>query len=298
MQKTWFHWVIGFLVLLTITVFAFTFILYEGNVAVITRFGAPRAEISQAGVHWKLPWPFENVFILDGRGQYLDSGFSETLTRDKRNIILQTYIIWSVNEPQKFMQSIGASYEIAERHLNSLITNAKNGVLGRYDISALVSTNTEELKITEIEDQILQATQELARDRYGIDIHQIGVKRLGLPEANIFAVLQQMRSERRQLTAKYTAEGLRDASQIRNETDILAAQLQAEGKEIAAEIIAQTEAEVARIYAEAYAQNQDLFLFLRRLDSMEKILGPNSTLIFRTNSSPFNVLQEHFKEEK
>ncbi len=297
MSKLWLRWLVGCLVLLVITIYGFTFILDEGNIAVVTRFGAPRAELTEAGLYWKIPWPFEKVFILDGRRQFLDSSFSESLTRDKRNVILQTYLVWSIAQPLKFLQSTGGR-EIAELHLNSLITNAKNGILGKYEISALVSTDQDELKIAEIEQEIQKDIENLAEERYGVKIHQVGLKRFGFPEANLGAVLEQMRTERYQFATRYRAEGQLNANQIRNETDVLVAQLRAEGIEEAAKIRGATEAEVSKIYAEAYAENSELFTFLRRLESMNNILGENSTLIFRADSSPFNVLNEHFKEGK
>lgn len=292
MKKYLGRWIFGVLIILTVTLFGFTFVIQEGTIGVISRFGAPRAEIYAAGLYFKWPWPFEKVIELDGRYHYFDTSFAEILTRDKRNIILQTYAIWSIAEPQLFVQTLGEDLEIAELHLNTMLIDAKNAVLGRHDMSALVSTKEDELKLDLIESTIYQNIVKLASDRFGIKINQIGLKKIGLPQANVNAVLDQMRSERQQLISRYDAEGLRDANRIISETDILVAEIHAEGREKAAMIVQETEAAVAQVYAQAYRENDALFLFLLRMQSLERILGPKTTLIFTTESSPFNVFNQ------
>lgn len=294
MKKYLARWIVGVLIIFIVAFFGFTFVVQEGTIGVISRFGAPRAEIEAAGLYFKWPWPFERVIELDGRYHYLDTSFAEILTRDKRNIILQTYAIWSIEKPQLFVQTLGDDIEIAELHLNTMLVDAKNAVLGRHDMSALVSTEEEELKLDIIESSIYENVVNLASNRYGIKIDQIGLKKIGLPEANVAAVLDQMRSERQQLISRYNAEGLRDANRITNETDILVAQIHAEGREKAAKIVRETETEVAQIYAQAYQEDEALFLFLLRIQSLERILSPKTTLIFTTDSSPFNIFNQEF----
>ncbi len=281
--------IVGLTVVLVILFYGFSFVLQEGEKAVITRFGAPRTVVSSAGIHTKLPWPFEQVHVLDGRKQYFDSGFLESLTKDKKNVILQTYIIWSVNDPLFFVQTTGSS-ENAQIFLDTMVNSAKNAILGNYDLSALVSTDENEIKLGEIEAALNDEVKATASERFGVEVHQVGLKKLGLPDANIGQVFSQMRAERNQYVAQLEAEGQRDASIIRNEADVRVAELRAEGREQAAEITRESEAEVAAIYGRAFSANPEFYSFLRKLESLERILGENSTLIFRTNEAPFDAL--------
>jgi membrane protease subunit HflC len=290
-NQIWLRWMIGIIIVFMIAVYGFTFILDEGKVAVVTRFGAPRLVIREAGLHFKLPWPFEKIHTFDGRKYCYDTSHIETLTGDKKNIILQTYVIWNINDPLKFLQSTG-SRKTAELNLDSLVISAKNGILGRYSLSALVSTNRDELKLTEIETGILSEVQEQALSRYGIKIFQIGLKKLVLPVANTLYVFEQMRAERMKYVEQLKAEGERDASIIRNEADVEVARIKSEGMEKASKIKGEAELEAAKIYAAAHKQNPKFYSFLRRLDSTEKILGDQSILIFRSDSPPFDVLNE------
>jgi membrane protease subunit HflC len=290
-DRLWLRWLIGCTIVSVILIYAFSFVLYQGNMAVVTRFGAPKTVVQEAGLHLKFPWPFEKVYIFDRRKHYYDTSFIETLTNDKKNIILQTYVVWNISDSLKFLQSTG-SREAAEANLDSLVTNAKNGILGKYNLSALVSTNREELRLDEIESGILSEVSGPAMERYGIKVSQVGLKKLGLPEANTMHVFEQMRSERLKYVEQLKAEGERDAGIIRNEADVKVAELKSEGLKEAAEIKGEAELEAAKVYADAQKQDPEFYSFLRRLESAEKILGDKATLIFRNDSAPFDVLTD------
>jgi modulator of FtsH protease HflC len=266
------------------------FALREGQVAVVTRLGAPRAVFTDAGLHWKLPWPLERVHTLDGRRRLFDSRFAETLTGDKKNIVLRTFVVWSIAEPLTFLQAIG-DVPTAEDRLDGLVTNAKNAVLGRQELSALVSTEPGRLQIAQIEEAVLSEVAATARERFGIRLHQVGLSRLGLPPENVRAVLEQMRAERAQYAARYRAEGDRDAAVIRARAEVEAATLRAEGQRKAAEIRGRAEAEAARVYAEAHRRDPEFYRFVRSLETLKTLLGRRATVILRTDAPPFDVLE-------
>jgi membrane protease subunit HflC len=277
------------LVVLLLVVSSVTFVLREGQVAVVTRFGAPRAVVTQAGPHLKLPWPVERVHALDGRRRVYAPRFAETLTRDKKNVILRTFVLWSVGEPLVFLQSTGDP-RTAEERLDGLVTNAQNAVLGRHDLSALVSTDPARLQLAQVEERILQDVQATALQQFGVRVHQVGLQRLGFPAANTPYVFDQMRAERAQHAARQRAEGEREASAIRAQTDLEVAQITAEAKQKAAAIRGQAEAEAAQIYAEVHRRDPEFYKFLRSLDSLKSLLGRRSTVVLRTDAPPFNLL--------
>ncbi len=283
------RWTTALAVVIVILASGMTFALREGHVAVVTRFGAPRMIVTDAGLHAKWPWPIEQTLTLDARNRVFNSRFAEVLTHDKKNIVLRTFVVWSVGNPLVFVQAVG-DLATAEDRLDGLVTNAKNAVLGQYDLAALVSTDPATLKIPEIEGAILADVQGIARDRFGVTLHQVGLKQLGLPPENVSFVFEQMRTERRQFAARYRAEGDRDASDLRAQTDLEVARVLADGQQKAAEIRAQAEAQAARIYAEAQGQDPDLYRFLRSLESLKTVLGGRATVVLRTDATPFSLL--------
>ncbi len=285
------RYVLGAAILLGLVFFAFTWQLREGQVAIRLRLGKSVDVVDDAGLHGKLPWPIERVVLLDGRSRVLNTRHTEMLTRDKKNVILLSYVVWKVSEPLRFYQSLG-SIEAADSKLDGLVTNAKISVLGGYDLSALVSTTTEDLMVAEIERAILDDVAAKASDKYGVAIQEVGFKRLSLPEGNTRYVFEQMRAERKQYAARFRAEGEREAAKIRADTDLEVATIRAEANEEAARIRGESEAEAARIYAEAHSLDPEFYRFMRSLESMDKVLGKKSTVVLRTDSPPFQLLQE------
>jgi len=282
-------WLFALVVVAIIGFFGFVFKVNEGECAVVTRFGAVRAEVTQAGMYLRLPWPFEDVKIQDARKHYLDSGYLETLTHDKKNVIMQTYTIWSIQDPLLYYTSVGDS-GLAETYLGDLITNAKNGIMGSYDLSSLVSMEEEDIKIAEIESAMLSEVAPHAAQQYGICIHELRIKRVGLPATNVQSVFAQMQADRQKYIDQLLAEGERDAQIIRSESDAQVAAIVAEGREQAAAINAETERMVASIYAEAHSQDPELYAFLQKLAALQNSVDENTVIIITTDTPPLDVL--------
>jgi membrane protease subunit HflC len=282
--------VVGTLALAAIVFYATAVIVREGEAVLVTRFGRPLRAATETGLHWKLPWPIDQASLLDMRRRVYETGHTEMLTRDKKNIIARTFVVWRIGDPLAFTQSIGSEGG-AEAKLDGLLTNAAIGTLGGHDLSALVSTNQSDLQVDQIESELLASAAPVALRNYGVAIEQIRLERIALPEENVSAVFEQMRAERRQFAAKFEAEGEREASRIRSEAELDAAHIRAKGAEEQARIRGKSAAEVARTYADAHKINPDLYRFTRSLDSLDKLVTGNTSLILRTDSEPFSLLQ-------
>ncbi len=291
MQNNAFRYSLGALILLGLAFYAFTWQLREGSVAIRLRLGRAVDVVDTAGLHGKMPWPVDQIVVLDGRRRVLKTRHTEMLTRDKKNVILLSYVVWSVSDPLRFYQSVG-DVEAGDAKLDGLVTNAKISVLGGYDLSALVSTKNEDLMTEEIQSAILSNVVTNASEKYGVRIEEVGFERLSLPESNTRFVFDQMRAERKQYAARYRAEGEREAQSIRSSTMLEVAEIRAEANEKAARIRGEAEAEAARIYAKAHSADPSFYRFTRSLDSMGKILNEKSHVVLRTDSAPFKLLQE------
>jgi membrane protease subunit HflC len=282
--------IVGTLALAAIFFYATAVIVREGEAVLVTRFGRPLRAATETGLHWKLPWPIDQASLLDMRRRVYETGHTEMLTRDKKNIIARTFVVWRIGDPLAFTQSIGSEGG-AEAKLDGLLTNAAIGTLGGHDLSALVSTNPSDLQVDRIESELLASAAPVALRNYGVAVEQIRLERIALPEENVSAVFEQMRAERRQFAAKFEAEGEREASRIRSEAELEAAHIRAKGAEELARIRGKSAAEVARAYADAHKINPDLYRFTRSLESLDKLVTGNTSLILRTDSEPFSLLQ-------
>jgi membrane protease subunit HflC len=289
-MQRWLRAVMGGVALAAIAFSASGMIVQEGYAVLVTRFGHPVRTDAEAGLHWKLPWPIDEALRIDMRRRVYETGLTEMLTRDKKNVIARTFVVWRVGDPLAFTQAVGAAEE-ADEKLDGLLTNAAISTLGGHDLSAMVSTNPADLKIDLIEKELLAGTAPMAERNYGIVIEQVRLNRLALPQENVTAVFDQMRAERSQFAAKFSAEGELEATRIRSEASLEAARIRARGAEEEARIRGQTAATVARTYADAHRIDPDLYQFTRSLESLVRIVGSNTSLILRTDSEPFTLLE-------
>jgi len=281
---------VGSLALAAILFSAMAVVVREGQAVLVTRFGRPLRAATQAGLHWKLPWPIDQASLLDMRRRVYETGHTEMLTRDKKNIIARTFVVWRIGDPLAFTQAVGVEGG-AEGKLDGLLTNAAIGTLGGHDLSALVSTNPADMQTDQIEAELLASTAPVALHNYGVTIEQIRLERIALPEENVSAVFDQMRAERRQFAAKFEAEGELEASRIRSEAELEAARIRAKGTEEQARIRGESAAKIAKTYADANRVNPELYRFTRSLESLDKLVKSNTSLILRTDSEPFSLLQ-------
>lgn len=279
-------------VLVVMAYFGFTCKVNEGERAVILRFGAPRTVVTEAGLYYRLPWPFESVVKYEGRVQYFETKKLETTTKDKRNIILQSYVFWQVNDPLLYHNSVGSQNKI-DAYINDQVFSATNGVMGAYDLSNLVSLQTESIRTEQIQQEIMAAVKANCEAKYGITIVDVSILRISLPEQNLESVFDQMKAERQKHIDTIIANARRDANIIMADADTESAAIIADGRIEAGKIAAQTETEVARIYAEAQAANIELYQFLRNLDTLIASTNSESILIVKADQYPFNILTEY-----
>ncbi len=290
-MKKWYKWVFAALLAVIVAAYGFCFTVREGSCAIVSRFGQVKNVYTEAGLYFKLPTPFDKVISFDSRSQYMDSGYTETLTNDKKNIILQTYVIWHVQDPLRFYTSVG-NLTNAAAYLNDLAANVKNGVMGSYELKALVSTNLDDIKIDQITAEMKTGIAEKALSDYGIAVEDVRIKRIALPDNNLESVLEQMIADREKQVTQLISEGNRDAAAIKSEADAKAAEIVAEGKAEAAKINAETEKRIAEIYGEAYDKNAELFVYLKKLIALENSVSPDTVIIMNAENSAFDILNQ------
>jgi membrane protease subunit HflC len=283
---------IALIMVVAITYFGFTFEVREGSCAVVLRFGAPRAEITESGLYFRLPWPFENVVQYENRMQYLESNAQETVTKDKRNIILTSYVVWQVENPLLFHNSVGA-YGSTETYIDQQVRSATQSTLGTYELTELVSLDKEKIKTEEIQQKIFEKVKENCEQNYGISIIDVSILRLSLPDINLQSVFDQMRQDRQTDIDTILANAEKEASKITSEAEVDAEKIIAQGTNEAAAIKAETEKAVAQIYAAAQEANLELFTFLKGLDTLAASVNSSTILYLSTDDYPFTIIRDY-----
>ena len=267
----------------------FIFTVSEGTGTIVSRFGRIHRVQTVAGLYFRLPWPIDTLIVYDTRQQYLDSGHIETLTHDMINVILQSYVVWEIEDMARFHMSVGDD-ALMHRHLNDLIANTKHGVLGHFEFNQLISTDPTALRLEEINQAIEAIVHDSALANFGVSINALRLKRIALPHENIQSIFTQMTADRQRYVSQYLAEGERDAAIIASSANAQAAEIVAAGMIEAAEIEAQTQRLVAEIFGEAYGRNPELFVLLQNLMALENTLHPDIHFVLQGNDSPFDLL--------
>ena len=171
---------------------------------VITRFGRIVRLVGDPGLGFKLP--FERVERLDKRILYLSTRPVEYVTTDRKNIVVTTLATWRIAEPARFLATL-ASRGDAEQRLTEAIVSEVGAVLGRYTFASLVAPNASESRFGAIVAEVRAGVQAFVSPAYGIDVVDLGVRQLALPQQNRQSVFERMKAERGRITIQLRSEG-------------------------------------------------------------------------------------------
>jgi membrane protease subunit HflC len=265
-----------------------------GQADVITRFGNPVRVVTQPGLAWKLPAPFESAIPIDLRLRTTSTGLQDVGMSDGLRLLVQAYAAWQVpDDPQhllQFLRSVRNQPDEAARQLRSFVNAALHITSSNFALEDVVNVDPSKVKLNDFEQQLRAEVSSRMLQVYGIDVRQIGIERMTLPDETLAATVARMRAERETVAAQVTAEGLQKAAGIRADADRDAREVVAQAREQASGIEANAEQQAAGIYADAYKRDPGLYTTLRSLDTIDQLVGRNTSLILRTDAAPFRVL--------
>lgn len=270
-----------------ITLFSSMVVTYQNEYKLVRVFGKVDRIIEKEGLTFKIPF-VEETDTLPKCDMLYDLATSEVITKDKKTMVADTYVVWKISDPLKFSKSLGVSIVNAESRIDATVYNALKEVMGGLTQAEVISARDEMSKnmMTKIGTTM---------EQYGIEIVSVDTKHLDLPDDNKEAVYNRMISEREQMAAQYTAEGAAESQIIQNTTDkdvaimISAAEAQAE------QIKAEGEALYMQTLSAAYndASRSDFYSFVRALDAAKlTMVGDNKTLILPADSPLASIFTE------
>ena len=276
---------------LIIGVLACTVQVNETEYAIVARFGDPRRVITEAGLHVKWPPPIDTAIRVDRRLNVLDPERAEYLTSDKKNVLVNAFLVWSVEDPLRYLVSV-TDRNGAEARLTDIMRSEVGTTLGAHPLSALVSIEPQSQSMEDVMQDITRNTARRAHESLGIRVSSVRIKRLNFPTQNKQAVFRRMQAERRRIATLYRSEGEEEAEKIRARADREQAVLINEAMRRAEEMRGEADAEATRIYAEAYGQDPEFYQFLRSLQAYERILRENSTVVVPSDAELLKVLKD------
>jgi len=261
----------------------------ETEFALITQFGRPVRTVVNAGLHVK--WPYQSILRFDRRLRVYNPRPSEFLTRDKKNLVIENYVAWRIDDPDRFVKSVGDT-DSAEMRLHDIIWSGLSAALGTLDLESLVSASADKVQAAAMLDMLTTHADLTALAQYGISVVDVRIKRLNLPEQNKQSVFARMRAERGRIAMQYRAEGEEQALVIRATADREKEAILSAAYKDAETIRGEGDAQATRIYGEAYSKNPHFYKLVRTLESYKKVLDDKTTIILNSDSALLKVLTQ------
>lgn len=281
------------LVILIAVVLVLCFISFqvrETEVSLVTTFGKPTRSISEPGWYWKWPLPIQMVYKFDRRVHLYEGLMEETSTRGGEPIVVTSYVVWSVGDPQEFLEALQDKAG-AEDQLKSLLRDTQNSIIGQHYFSEFVNSARDQIKFEEIENEMYTALkQRLADKRYGIEVKGVGIKQLGISEEVTQDVFNRMRADRNRKTETILAEGNAEATKIKTDAESKRTELLAVVEAQAKAIRGEGDAEAAKYYKLLEA-DPEFAMFLRNLEALGKILKEKTTIVLGAEAEPIKLLK-------
>ena len=278
-------WIIG--IVAVITVFSSLYTVRYNDVVLIQQFGRVVGIQREPGLHVKTPFIQSTINIYDGSRIY-DIPQSDVITRDKKSMIADDYVIWTVSDVMKYYQTLGGVSARAEERIDAAVYNATKNIISSMSQDEVIAARGIELTnlITN------ESNSDIAG--YGIEILTAEIKALDLPDDNKEAVYERMISERGNIAAGYKAKGDAEAQKIRNETDKNVTITIANANKQAETLRAEGEAEYMKILSDAYNDEEkaDFYNYIRSLDALKTSLKStkDNTLILDKDSELARIL--------
>ena len=254
----------------------------EREYVVITQFGDPIKAIKEAGLNWKWPDPIQSVNRYDNRLKTYELGETEYLTEDKKNVMVDSYLVWKIHDPIKYMRTVKSRIG-AETRLADILSSEIGIGAGKYDLSSLISIDLEKIKFGRMMVEVKGEISRKAKD-YGIEIADVKVTLLNFPERNKLSVFRRMKAERERIAKGYRSEGTEKGIKIRADADKQRQILLSEAYETAQKIRGQGEAIAIKTYAEAYEKDIKFYELIRTLESYEKFIDGKTTVVLSADS--------------
>ena len=287
--------VIGLLLVVCLLLCSVGFAVHYQHKALVLTFGKVTREINEAGLKWKWPWPIQSSRVFDGRIRTLEGSAMQTITRDSQNIIVTVFVNWRISNARQFYETFLKEpgdretdlEHYAEDTLKTLISNAIN-VFTEYNFGQLVTLDVTSFKLPEVErgkGGMLERLREVAADgEYGIEIVDVGIKQLGVPDSVTTDVFERVKKDRERDVTLLTAQGDSDAQIIRSKAENEARRIRTRAETEALKIEGEADAKTVQYY-EAYSENPTFSKFVFKLRTLRSTLGERTTLV-GTGDSP------------
>lgn len=284
------------LIIAAFLAFSSVFVVTEGQRAIVLLFSKVQkdsqdnAVVYEPGLHLKVPF-FSQVRRIDARIQTLDGAPDRFVTSEKKDLIVDSFVKWRVNDFSAYYLRARGDKQYAETLLKQKVNNGLRTNFGSRTIKEIVSGERSEL-MEEAQVQASESAQEL-----GIEVLDVRVKQINLPNEVSNSIFQRMRAERTAVAKEHRSEGQEKAEIIRAEVDRRVTVMLADAERNARAVRGQGDAQAAKIYANAYNKDPEFFGFVRSLEAYKNTFTNKGDVMVLSPDSEFFDYMKNKKGE-
>ena len=264
------------------------FTVHQTQQVIVLQFGAPREVITEAGLHWKLPW--QSLEYYDKRVLNLDPPVERIILADQKPLLVDAFARYRISDPLRFFQTVRTERELRVR-LGTIVNSNLRNVMGNFNLAGVLSEERGSIRT-----QIRQTVNDQAA-RFGIEIVDVRLRRADLPKETSQAVYERMKTERQREAAEFRAQGFEMAQRIKAGADREATVIRAEAEREAEILRGEGEGERTRILNAAYGTDPDFFSFYRSMQAYERAFGEGTYMVLSPDSEFFRFFRQIEAEE-
>ncbi len=271
----------GVVLLILVVVSMSVFTVDQRQYALVFQLGEVKRVITEPGLNFKVPM-IQNVRFFDRRILTLDSADPERfITSEKKNVLVDSYIKWRIIDPKLYYVSVGGDETRARTRLSQTVNSGLREEFGKRLVHDVISGERDKIM-----DQMREKADVDAR-RIGVQIVDVRLKRVELPEEVSGAVYSRMEAERKRVANELRSEGAAEAEKIRADADRQREVIIAEAYRDAQKAKGEGDAKAAAIYADAFGKNPEFYAFYRSLEAYRNSFANKSDVLVVEPSSDF-----------
>ena len=262
------------------------FVVDQRQFGVVYALGQIKSVITEPGLNFKLPAPFQNVSYIDKRLLTLESTDTEpTLTAEKQRVVIDWYVRWRISDPSAYIRNVGLDERAGANQLNRVVRNSFQQEVNKRTVKELLSSKREGL-MEDVKREVLAAVRG-AEKPWGMDVVDVRITRIDYAETITKSVYDRMEAERKRVANELRSTGSAEGEKIRAEADREREIIVAEAYRNAQKIKGEGDAEAARIYSESFGRDPSFAQFYRSLEAYKASFGSKNDVMVLDPSSEF-----------
>ena len=253
------------------------FVVDQRQFGVVYALGQIKEVITEPGLNFKLPPPFQNVSYIDKRLLTLETSDTEPmLTAEKQRVVIDWYVRWRISEPSQYIRNVGLTEAEGANQLNRVVRNAFQEEINKRTVKELLSTKRESIT-ADVRAEVLEKVK--GAKPWGVDVVDVRITRADYVDAITESVYRRMEAERKRVANELRSTGAAEGEKIRADADRQREVAVANAYRDAQKIKGEGDAEAARIYAEAFGRDPQFAQFYRSLDAYKASFSKKSDVI-------------------